>query len=56
MIGLKSVLVWMFCVAFQTLLSKKVDTQKCTNTAIRTYNSVDRSYFRQATDKLDAKF
>ena len=29
---------------------------KDVTTTIRTYNSVDRSYFRQATDKLDAKF
>ena len=29
---------------------------KDVTTTIRTYNSVDRSYFRQATDKLETKF
>lgn len=29
---------------------------KDVTTTIKTYNSVDRSYFRQATDKLDGKF
>lgn len=29
---------------------------KDVTTTIRTYNSVDRSYFKQAVDKLDSKF
>ena len=29
---------------------------KDVTTTIKTYNSVDRSYFKQATDKLEAKF
>ena len=29
---------------------------KDVTTTIKTYNSVDRSYFKQATDKLEDKF
>ena len=44
---------------FQRLMSQNglaPYNHKDVTTTIRTYNSVDRSYFKQAVDKLDSKF